>query len=205
MSTPSTGACIDRADFADLLAACDFETRISQCNNNPVTTTTPMTTTVPDNTTIIGNTTYCSWSMISLECVDFPQLDELGLNKNLNLDRMKFSRIRIAPKNKIVFESSSSAFRYVGFAESCEIVLENFAGFEMTANPFLWQNVKKTLVISKSNFDVYFRNGAKIDPLECNQLNNQVSVPIFENINKIVVLDDVTYSSDFCPVAFKVF
>ena len=46
MSTTSTGVCIDRADFADLLAACDFETRISQCNNNPVTTTTPRTTAV---------------------------------------------------------------------------------------------------------------------------------------------------------------
>lgn len=204
MSTTSTENCVDSADFDNMLAACDFETRIANCSDTPKTTTPIQTTTPVDNSTIIGNTTYCVWSMELLECTDFPNLDELGLTKSLGLELMNFNKLRLVPKIKIVFESSSYAFRYVGLAEDCEIVLENFKGFEMTGNAFLLQNVRKTLVIKHSSFDLY-RNEMKISARECDDLNtNGVFVPIFENINKVLVAEDVSYSSDFCPAAFKV-
>jgi hypothetical protein len=37
----SVRACVARADFVNLLAACDFEARTAQCSRDPVTTTTP--------------------------------------------------------------------------------------------------------------------------------------------------------------------
>jgi len=42
----SVSACVARADFVNLLAACDFKARTAQCSRDPVTTTTPRTTAV---------------------------------------------------------------------------------------------------------------------------------------------------------------
>ncbi len=198
-----------------MVSACDFKTKIATCFGFTTTTTTDIatlttptttfksTTTTIDPSVIIGSNGVCSWTINYLNCEDFTHLDELSLDESLNLKAFTFTQLRLAPLNKILFESDTDAFKYVTLSPDCEITLENFGGFRAIGNPFTGASRSK-LTLTDSIFVFYAEGDKPLDEQECDSINrNDIYVTIFDGCQYLKLTSSVVYSQKFCPALLK--
>lgn len=153
---------------------------------------------------LMGNNTFCKWTKDYLECSNFTSLDDLNLSEDNNLSSYTFSQLKLSPLNKIIFDTGTLVFRFLKLTANCEIHFENFLGFEIFGNPFFKSGEEiPSLIFSKSNFDFYIE-GTKINRTMCDETNrNEIYATLFDNAFSVQLMDDMTYSLDFCPAVLK--
>lgn len=141
-----------------------------------------------------------------MECKNFESFDDLKLTKSLGLNVYTFTKLKLMPNKKIIFQSETYAFRYVQLAEDCEITLENFLGFDFFGNPFDLPGAKRSrLIIYDSYLDFYSQDGDKLDAASCDSINkDDIYVTIFDACSSVKLTESVYYTPDFCPAVLKV-
>jgi len=155
---------------------------------------------INETSVVIGSNSFCSWTTNYLNCEDFTHMDELDLQENLNLKAFTFTSLRLAPLNKILFESDTDAFRYIRLSSDCEIILNNFGGFRAIGNPFIQTGANITkLTISDSNFVFYSEGDTIINKKECDSIDrDNIYVTIFDSCQFFSLSGNVEYGQKFC-------
>lgn len=148
------------------------------------------------------NICLCSSDLSKISCQNFTQLDELNFDQNKSTN---VQYLFLRPIDKIIFDSSLNLTgTYFGINSS--IVLKNFDGFDLSADPFviLSELPGRVIIIDESNINFvnhktsFFSKFSVIVFYKNNKYLNEISTMVFKNTkNTRIIFYNLTHDNMF--------
>jgi hypothetical protein len=160
------------SSFENSVKECEFEKRVRECN-------------------------ACSYDQDSafLNCNDMLSLNTLNFSQAQSI-----KKLRIKPQYKVKFDASLNfQADETKLEDNYEVLLENFDGFELNANPFSDISNRRGSLLDLKNLDLKFCEN-KICMLESGDGDSK---PLFSSFENIYLEASVKFVDEICPVAFR--